>query len=163
MFFYREGFGEGGFPPLSALERGIQTSLNFDSEIANRILGHIRGGNTRSTAAHLCGVAPAQVTAWMTQGLTEDCASSAFALDLERAEAEAEAVMVRALFEAAQDGKWQAAVAWLERARASTWGDAPAPAPEQRAPIAATMTLPEQRAYILRCLAHVNSKLGIVE
>ncbi len=26
-----------------------------------------------------------------------------------------------------------------------------------------TMTLPEQRAYILRCLAHVNSKLGIVE
>jgi len=27
----------------------------------------------------------------------------------------------------------------------------------------ASMTLPEQRAYILRCLAHVNGKLGIVE
>lgn len=134
--------------------------MEFDSEIANRILEHVRGGNTRSTAAHLCGVAPATVTAWMTQGLTEDCASSAFALELECAEAEAEAAMVRALFEAAQDGKWQAAVAWLERARATTWGDA-VPAPEQRTPIVATMTLPEQRAYILRCLAHVNSKLGI--
>jgi len=138
-------------------------ALEFDSEIANRILGHIRGGNTRSTAAHLCGVAPAAVTAWVTQGLCEDGPMSAFAADVERAEAEAEAAMVRALYEAAQDGQWRAAIAWLERARRGTWGDGDAPVPEQRTPIVASMTLPEQRAYILRCLAHVNGKLGIVE
>lgn len=85
---------------------------------------------------------------------------SAFSMDVERAEADAEATMVACLYEAAQNGQWRAAIAWLERARATTWGDA-VPAPEQRTPIVATMTLPEQRAYILRCLAHVNSKLGI--
>lgn len=163
MFFYIKAFGRADICALSALERGIQTSLDFDSEIANRILEHVRGGNTRSTAAHLCGVAPAQVTAWVTQGLCEDGPMSAFAADVERAEAEAEAAMVRCLYEAAQDGQWRAAIAWLERARRGTWGDGDAPVPEQRTPIVATMTLPEQRAYILRCLAHVNGKLGIVE
>ena len=86
----------------------------FNPQTADRILGVLRAGNTRTASALYAGVDYSTLKRWAERN-AEFCAA------LDHAEAEAEIRCVTVLMKAVQEGDTAAAKWWLERRRQDDW------------------------------------------
>lgn len=86
----------------------------YSPERADRILDNLRRGNTRRASALSCGISEDTFQRWCDR-------NAAFAEDVKKAEAEAEATHVANIARSAQSGNWQASAWWLERKRPDDW------------------------------------------
>lgn len=95
-------------------------------EIQTRLCQLLQAGNTHEVAAEACGINVSTFYTWKRE-------KPEFAAAVDRAEAEAEAVLVARISRAAANGSWRAAGWLLERRNPEKWSrDAkpvPAPAP----------------------------------
>jgi len=87
----------------------------YSPERSETILGALRNGNTRRTAAALAGVDVTSLARWLTR-------YADFAAAIQKAEADAEASHVANIQAEATDGTWTASAWWLERRRHKDWG-----------------------------------------
>lgn len=108
-----------------------------DKDIEN-LLNAVRGGSDLDTACHYAGLSTAQVLLWLERGKIEQENIAAgltsategnsemeyvnFWNELSKARADAVVRNVTLIQKAAQDGSWQAAAWWLERAMPSAYG-----------------------------------------
>lgn len=93
----------------------------LDEEMFKKLVGLIRIGNYRNTAAAACGIAGSTFDAWLRRGARGEQPFAALADAVEKALAEAEAVKVQKIH-TASDEHWQAAAWWLERTSPKKWG-----------------------------------------
>lgn len=84
-------------------------------QVQEAILLALRAGNTRVASALYVGIARETLLRWISR-------SVAFRHQVEQAEAQAEVRCVTKLSNAANEGDWRAALAWLERRRHEDWG-----------------------------------------
>ena len=87
----------------------------YTPERVARILELLRGGNTRKCSAEASGVDHVTMLRWLARYDT-------FADDVQKAEAEAEALHIQNIVTAAEKGSWQASAWWTERRRHEAWG-----------------------------------------
>jgi hypothetical protein len=84
-------------------------------QLEEAIMRALRAGSTRTAAAEYVGVDRVQLWRWMKSDVT-------FRNAVTRAEAEAEVACTGTIKNAAREGDWHAALAWLERRRPEDWG-----------------------------------------
>jgi hypothetical protein len=114
----------------------VARPTKLSPELSERVVRALRAGNFPAVAARHAGIHPATYHRWLERGRPgEDPADEPyrrFRQDVERALAEAEAVLVGFLLKAANDGNHQAARLLLERRWPERWR------PEAAAPLSPT-------------------------
>lgn len=91
-------------------------------QVQKRICDLLAAGNTRRAAAECAGITDRTLYAWLQRGeVAKSGPFLQFLRAVEKAEAEAEAVSVLTIRQAARES-WQAAAWWLERRRPHDWG-----------------------------------------
>lgn len=90
-------------------------------ETQERICQLIRAGTTVEVAAEASGIAASTYYGWMQRGQGKEQPWRDFREAVERARAEAEAVLVGRVSRAAQSGSWRAATWLLERQWPERW------------------------------------------
>lgn len=97
-------------------------SNGLDDLVQQKICAAIREGQTRKVAAELAGVSWSSLKNWVARGREPgaDAKYVAFLAAVQKADAEAEAVMVETVRTHAVT-TWQAAAWWLERRRQKTY------------------------------------------
>lgn len=93
-------------------------------ELRDKVAGLIRAGNTVEVAADAAGIGESTFYDWMARGSKAGKAEAPFREFrevVERAQGEAEAVLVTRIAKAAQDGSWSAAAWLLERRNPERW------------------------------------------
>lgn len=100
------------------------TKLN--GEVEHQICQLIRAGNTVETSAEAAGISGATYFNWMDKGLQEkEGIYHDFRIAIERARAEAEALLVGRVQKSAGSGSWRAACWLLERQWPERWASLP--------------------------------------
>lgn len=84
-------------------------------EIQTRLCRLLQAGNTHEVSAEACGINVSTFYRWVRD-------KPEFAAAVEQAEAEAEAVLVARISQAAANGSWRAAGWLLERRNPDKWG-----------------------------------------
>lgn len=98
----------------------------INTEIEHQICQLIRAGNVIDTAAEAAGIAVSTYFNWMERGLKEkDGPYHDFREAVERARAEAQALLVGRVQKAAASGSWRAACWLLERGWPEDWASLP--------------------------------------
>lgn len=87
----------------------------FTPEVQTRLCQLLHAGNTHEVAAEACGIDVSTFYTWRRE-------KPEFAEAVQRAEAEAEAVLVARISKAAANGSWRAASWLLERRNPEKWG-----------------------------------------
>lgn len=90
-------------------------------ETQERICQLIRAGNTVEVASEASGIAPATYYGWMQRGQDKGQPYRGFREAVEKARAEAEAILVGRVQQAANSGSWRAATWLLERQWPENW------------------------------------------
>ena len=83
--------------------------------VEDQILQALAAGQARWPAAALAGISGTTLSRWISD-------DDAFALEVQRAEAQAVATALGVITQAAASGTWQAAAWWLERRYPAEWG-----------------------------------------
>ncbi len=91
-------------------KRGPGQPTKYTPDRIARILEYLRDGNTRRASALASGISVDTFCTWLNL-------YPEFSEAVTRAEAEAEAAIVRTVIKAATAGQWGAATFWLERRR----------------------------------------------
>jgi len=106
----------------SVAKKGRKSKL--DSERQKKLLSAIRMGNDKKVACAVAGISEATLYRWLELAQKKNARAELreFRESLERAEAEAEAIKVGRINQAADNGRWQAAAWWLERKHPERWG-----------------------------------------
>lgn len=91
-------------------------------EIREKILNLVRLGNFREVACRAVGINSRTLRIWLERGENGERPYAQFAEDLEKAEAEAEAVHVTRI-SAASRNDWRASAFYLSRKVPDRWGD----------------------------------------
>lgn len=106
----------------SIAKKGRKSKL--DSERQKKLLSAIRMGNDKKVACGVAGISEATLYRWLELAQKKNARAELreFRESLERAEAEAEAIKVGRINQAADNGRWQAAAWWLERKHPERWG-----------------------------------------
>ena len=98
-----------------------QRDPKFTPALAAKFVEIVRRGNFRETACAEVGIDPSTMRKWLRAAANGDKRYANWVLELDRAEAEAEDIMVVAIRKAAiQD--WRAAAWYLERRGPKRWG-----------------------------------------
>ena len=98
--------------------------MKLTPEIHEKIVAMIREGNYRETASAACGITSRTFRNWMARGHEGEEPFAALAIEVDKAEAESEALDVAQLAKAAKDD-WKAAAWKLERRWQHRWGRTP--------------------------------------
>ena len=106
-------------PRFSLCEMARPTKLT--PEVQRRIVEAISGGNYAVVAAEYAGIGQATFYAWLEKGRAGRQPYAEFLAAVKEAEAQAEALAVKAVRVAFGDS-WQAAMTWLERRFPARWG-----------------------------------------
>ena len=92
-------------------------------EVQSAIVGAIEKGATRREAALAAGISETTLYRWLARGeKAQKGQFREFYEAVKQAEEKAVLGFVSAIWEAAQNGKWQAAAWWLERRYPEDWG-----------------------------------------
>jgi len=107
-----EGIASGAIQP-QAVHMARPTKRN--PAVEDQILRALAAGQARWPAAALAGISGNTLSRWISD-------DDAFALEVQRAEAQAVATALGTITKAAASGTWQAAAWWLERRYPAEWG-----------------------------------------
>jgi len=111
----------------------LETRLTYGNKVVVEdwqkrvILEALEDGQWRSVAEKLVGLPTDTITYWCHKGSQKGAREpfKTFALDIEKAEAKAEAKAVAALRQIGMEKDWKALLEWLKRRAKDRWGDEP--------------------------------------
>lgn len=108
--------------PAFKRTKKIGRPSKFSPEVQDKIVGLIRAGNYIETAAAIAGISKETFYDWMKQGADPKSRFAPFSDAVVKASAEAEAMDLLLIGQAARAGQWQAAAWRLERKHPKKWG-----------------------------------------